>query len=765
MRNNIQNDVKAENSREFTSKLDLSGSISTTASMGKVNCKFMRRLLPYTKALCGEEQMVWLSPMVRPTYGKLFYKTWHYFVSCKDLWAGWPSFKTGQPVSSNGQILKFTVEPHAQVGGLALFALVGAKASLYISEVSESHPLSEGVNRTFYIQPPVNASYTALVQRILSSFYSPNTNSGRPQIDVGTLCNGPFFWDGTQAKRVPSGNVQWESFCDLEAYNMSAAQRANGFDYTNVKIDKADAKVFFVHEDESTQKIYVCCLAFRFSSWGRWYSDLLRALGYGFQLGSNEYKTLLPLVGVFDSYWNTFGLNQFQNFESTYAGRVKSWWDTHDNFDPWLSEDMWETFNSFILVELGCMWVTEQADYVAAHLPQPVIGQPAPYSGLIDVNGPSVPITIPSGNDSRRPNMPNNIERDGHAYITNVNHGALDSRLMMRLYKTTNRNTPLGRHIASLMKAAGYGFYAMYAKVNYIGETSIPLNIDKVVSQSDTFNPVTEDGAPLGDYAGRGIGYKPNDKKLYHYTEDEGFWFCLDAITCDSSYSQGVDQTLSNITRDSQFNPDYDGEGLVLHNKSLIAGSDSVCASALAAYMSSHDVIPDGSSVPEMVWKKPFGFAPIYSEYKVGRSIVNGGFAAPSERNSYLAFILDKLLYPNEVVVQQESESSTVKSYQIGLSLPIGEIPVAGTAWRYLSRFFWLSNLNRIFAYSGSLLPSVWSLFQKYAEIFEYIYRVKDNYVLVSDLWFKVWSACLPIEETWGTLDPDKKELEYFDRT
>ena len=81
MRNNLQNDVKVEKGREYSSKLDLSGSVSETLSLGKINVKFMRHLIPYTKALVGDESLVYLSPMVRPTYGKLFYKQWHYFIT------------------------------------------------------------------------------------------------------------------------------------------------------------------------------------------------------------------------------------------------------------------------------------------------------------------------------------------------------------------------------------------------------------------------------------------------------------------------------------------------------------------------------------------------------------------------------------------------------------------------------------------------------------------------------------------------------------
>lgn len=765
MRNNLQNDVKAEKSIEQVSKLDLSGSVSTTLSMGKVNVKFSRRVLPYTKAIVGDESLVYLSPMVRPTYGKLFYKTWQYFIACSDLWKPYQAMMTKQPISVNGQMRTFTREPHAENRGLASFAFNGAKCSLYVSDsISESNPINLGVNRSFYIKAPVNQSYRTLINTITQRYYY--LDSGKPRLKIGLLLGGPTFWDNSNDLDFVSGNLSWETFTDLTSYEgISVAGLASGFDYTTVPIDKADYKIFTL-EDIDGDKV-VCCWAFRFSSWGKWYSSLLRALGYGF-LGSDIYKhkSLLPLLGTFFAYWNTFGLNQWQNIETTYCGRIKSAWDLIDDYDPWKQSATWSLFKSFILDELGAMWVTENADYIAAHLPQPVIGQDlAGWSGVVDVNGATIPITQSTGNASRRSNEPNRIEGDGHAKINSVEHGALDSRLIMRLYKVTNRNTPLGRKIADLAKAAGLGFYMMYCKTDYLGETSIPLDISKVTSQSDTFNPVTEDGMPLGDYAGRGIGYQSNDKKLYHYTENEGFWICLDAVTCDSGYSQGVDTTLERISRDDKFQADYDGFGLVVHDKDILVGSDEVSTVAFK-----HSAIVAGDPVPEgriaqCSAQMAFGFAPIYSEYKVGRSILNGGFAYPSERNTYLPFVLDKVILSNIISVIRKTEDVDTKTYRVGLSLPVENVPQSGTAWRYLSRYFWLSNLNRIFVYQGKSLPQVWQNFETYADVYEYIYNQPDNYILLSEIWFKAWSRCLPIEETWGTLDPDRRELAYFERT
>ena len=768
MRNNLQNDVKVEKGREYSTKLDLSGSVSETLSLGKINVKFMRHLLPYTKALVGDESLIYLSPMVRPTYGKLFYKQWHYFLAIEDIWKGYPSFMTGQPISVNGNLVTFTHEPAMTNGLLAAFAFIGAKASLYISKVTEASPLTDGVNRDYYIRSPLNVNYNSLVARIMSDYYYVSPSDHMPYLRIMKLLGIQNYPDEALSNfPVVSGNLTIDTFKDLTNYgSVPEASAASGFDLATVPIDKCDYKIFFGFTDtQNNNEQYVCCLAFNFSSFGQWYSNILRALGYGFNPMDRKVKSILPLLGCFMAYWNSFGVEQFQNFESTYCGRLISWINVNANYGSKLDFDsrIWSLFTDFLYYELGSMWVTEQADYIAAHLPQPVISaQPELFTGISDVSSSGTgSITIPiSHSDNEQ--EPSAYRADGHAYMNKVQHGALDSKLLMRLYKVTNRNTPLGRKISDLMDAAGLGFYKMYCKPNFVGQFSTQLQIGKVTAQSDTFNPVTGDGAPLGDYAGRGIGYKNNDGKLFTKSAVEGYYYCLDAITCDAGYSQGVDQTLQHITRGNKFQPDYDGFGLVVHDLDLLIGNTEMSTDALKSYLASAGVTSD--NVVDNPAEKSFGFAPTNSEYKVGRSIVNGGFALPSERNTYLPFILDKQIFANVLSLIKAEHGDDIHHYKVGISLPSQEIPLAGSAWRFLSRFFWLSNLNRIFSYQGQSLPTVWDVFQTYKEDFEFVYRQKDNYTVISEVWFKAWSACLPIEETWGTLDPDKKELEYYER-
>ena len=55
---------------------------------------------------------------------------------------------------------------------LPSFAFNGAKASIYVSEVTEQAPLNLGINRTFFTRPPANLSFKALVTALMSPYWS-----------------------------------------------------------------------------------------------------------------------------------------------------------------------------------------------------------------------------------------------------------------------------------------------------------------------------------------------------------------------------------------------------------------------------------------------------------------------------------------------------------------------------------------------------------------------------------------------------------------
>lgn len=780
MRNNLQNDVKIENAKQYANKFNLSGSYSSSASMGEVSVKFSRLLQPNTKAMAGEESLIFLAPLAAPAYAKQYYKTWHMFVPVADVWPNYDAFISQQKISRNGTIIQPTLEPCCPKDILSLFCLNGAKCSVYFhripAELIDSTDIRALVSGGYFDVPDTITSgdYQHLLDIALDQIWFKRAD-GTPVIDVGKIvgCSG----DGSL--ELESGNLDKATF---KRNTTDVGQSAwFGYDLTGqVAMGSSDFSLYrkLEHASFENDEAYIVCYAFRLSSWGIHFLKNLRGLGYGIDMDAkDERRSIIPLIATYQAYWDIFGLNLWQNFESTYCGRLKSALEQTNSTDVSINDDLWPLFKSFITTELGAMWVTEKNDYVSAHLPQPVVSSAneTPLYGVMDVkpgaggSGVVRPANVihVTDNSSSRDGMPTNGMRDGHAQIMDTIHGYLDSEILKRLYKRTNANTALGKKIIDLMRSQGLGTYLERTRTNYIGDTSIDLNINSVVSQSDTFKQSSEgnEGAMLGQRAGKGVGYKANDDKLYYKTDCLGYWICFEAVTCDSGWSQAEDLTLKDIHQHEKYQPDYEDLGYQLDSKAVINGSRNDSFGAVAAANQRTNLTMSS---------QPYGFSPRCSQYKVGRSCVSGGFALRSTRNQFLCYNMDKQVFPDEFLTQEISgltidAPSGARKILHMLSMKTSDVPTASLSYRFLARYPWMGNLSRIFAYNGQPIPySLWlngvEDYDALSKVWEYHYRNEDNYLILGEIWFKIWSHMLPIEETYGTIDHDKKELEYVER-
>lgn len=796
MRNNLQNDVKIENAKNFISKFNLSGSYSSTASVGEVTCKFSRLLQPGTKAMCGEESLVFLAPLVAPTYAKQHYKTWHNFIPVEDVWPNYSAFMTQQTISRNGQIIQPTLEPCIPKDGLSLFVLNGAKGTLYARQLPDTFNIAdvetldmESFISGGYFDFPSSlnvvsgtSEYSKLYRKAVNRFWFLRSD-GTPVFNYGKLArctlDAPIEMGGASDLELESGNMTLETF---RREDVDVGQSLwYGYDLTtNVSMDKSDINIYSVIENgDGLDHSYIVCFAFRLSSWGIRLFKTLRGLGYGIDVDAiDEIRSILPLLATYKAYWDVFGLNLWQNFESTYCGRLISYLQQTNSTNVWTNSTAWNLFKPFMMTEFGAMWLTEKNDYISAHLPQPVVSANniTPLQGVVDAmpveSGTSSPSRVIEITSNANPvsGQPTTGREDGHAYINVIQHGYLDSEILKRLYKRTNANTALGKKIADLMRSQGLGTYMERTRVNYIGDTDVILDVQSVISQADTFKSAngSREGAMLGQRGGRGVGYKKNDKKLYYKTDCLGYWICLESITCDSGWSQSEDVTLSALRQHEKYQADYENLGLSLSPKSIINGSRNEGFGG---------VIYNGSKRRNLsMSSQPFGFAPRMTPYKVGRSCMSGGFALRSMRDTYLGYNMDKVVLPDEFYNQDVTSLNVntisgptgCKKFIHMIGFKTKDVPTAGNPYRFLGRWPWMGNLLRIFAYEGTGEGYAHWLssdnYEDLARVWEYHYRTEDNYILLGEIWFKAWSPMVPIEETYGTVDSDKKELEYVER-
>lgn len=794
MRNNIQNDVKIEAAENHYTKKNLSGSISNTHSLGRVGVCFSRAMLPDSKAMCAPESLIQTTPLVSPCYAKQHYKQWHMFIPIEDIFKNYSALMTGKEISRDGAIIAPDKFPHIPACNLAEFALNGAKCTMWFKQLNkygeayDSAPgyggmkptgeffCARGLSTLIPLDAVQGASASVTIERLVD--IAKTRMNWQANADGVPVWNTEHLMSHTVNGGIPtfySGNLLEKSFILPDLDEDENTTDEIGYDLNSfVSIDGADVVFYdriFVSFEVSTEMppvYFLVAYAFRLSSWGAELYKIIRGLGYGFDLDDNSFVSVLPLIAAYKAYWDIFGLNLWQNYESTFAGRLQTYYDNRASVPVAGDADAFNLFYNFIMNELGQMWLTEKNDYISAHLPQPVIGDinQTPLFGVADVQetesdrvGPAVNIYPGDGGASPVGGQPSLLLEDGHAKTRKTTHGALDSEILKRMYKATNIQTALGQKIVALMKANGLGTYMERTRINYIGDFNVNLDVSAVTATSDTYQSASKDGRPLGSRAGKCVGYNKGNKKMFYRTDCFGWWIALDCITADSGWSQGVDLTNKVIKREDMYQPRYDALGLKIDTADVLVGTRDTCFANL----------PDVEVGTKTPARKSWGYAPRYAEFKVGRSLDNGGFALKSRRNYFLTYDMNKLIFVDNLTTFPVKDKTTdsIKTFRVAKSLSVDDLPIAGNPYRFLNRWPWLANLGRIFAEVGQTLPSFMfsgGALRFLAKAWEYVYLNDDNYIVQSDIWFKAWNTAIPIEETYGTIDPEEHDLKFIER-
>ena len=145
----------------------------------------------------------------------------------------------------------------------------------------------------------------------------------------------------------------------------------------------------------------------------------------------------------------------------------------------------------------------------------------------------------------------------------------------------------------------------------YIGAKSFPLQFGDVMSQADT------EGANLGSYAGKGLGYGEN---TFGYETDE---YGLFIITCSLvptiGYYQGIDRNVMHLSRLDYWTPEFDQ-----------LGNQAIGSAELYVPSKPTDAVNGSTGADTAVLSglstSIFGYAPRYAEYKCGRDRLTGDF-------------------------------------------------------------------------------------------------------------------------------------------
>lgn len=145
----------------------------------------------------------------------------------------------------------------------------------------------------------------------------------------------------------------------------------------------------------------------------------------------------------------------------------------------------------------------------------------------------------------------------------------------------------------------------------YIGSDNVPVQIGDVMSQSST------EGAALGDYAGKGLGY--GGSSFDFETDEYGIFIIMSSIVPTIGYYQGIDRNVMHISKLDYYTPEFDQLGTQAIKGSEVYVNSINGTAAVNGYA-------DETIADNVV----FGFTPRYAEYKIARDRLTGDWRVNS---------------------------------------------------------------------------------------------------------------------------------------
>ena len=436
-----------------------------------------------------------------------------------------------------------------------------------------------------------------------------------------------------------------------------------------ISIDGADF-VFEFNDTSSEGSFYQ--LAFRLTPSGQRLRKIFVGLGYDC-LTDNYSKplivSLVPLLAFYKAYFETYYPQRFVSFPNTNCFNLIQWLSALQ--DPVLSTALRLSDKALSLLfpffdDLSNCFYASEDDYISIHTSTPLNASHSSNLPVVsDVTSAIVQSSTTSDLDNKGTTVPKFILGKSTS---------LDSFLLKSLTRFTNyvsKDSVIGQRMSQWVKQHFNADIAnqLFKDSHFIGRTSIPLNISDVFSTSDTAlgSGSSATGERLGAFAGKGIGF--GNLEFNFHSQVHGYVFVFACIVPDSRTCQGVDPTLLSITRFSLPSPEFDALGYEVTDKRV--------------FVPSNDISPlnQNSSSSQ---NYSFGFVPRYTGFKFKKNIANGDMSRRSTSTSMSPYFLDRLIDHNHI-----SRSTFVSTET--------PIPSASPSWRFITRYGYLGNFNRIF--------------------------------------------------------------------
>lgn len=457
--------------------------------------------------------------------------------------------------------------------------------------------------------------------------------------------------------------------------------------------------------------------AFRYSTRAKHLRSVLIGLGYSLAMQDWTKVNALPIFAFYKAWFDTFAPKRFTSWTDTRVFKFIQ--KTSHSYLPNVSNDV--DFQREVLKDVSDCYYVSNDDFVSVH-----------RSTIDNISLSQFPYINESGTSSKTASI-NNYAQPYLSNSTNLSLIALD--VVKRLTRFVNKDSIIGQKMSTWVRNHFNAQVAnsLYQDVYQIKTDVLPLQINDVFSTADTADTSTQTGERLGSYAGKGIGF--GDTGCRFHSDRHGYLLCISAIVPKSGYFQGTDSSLYGLDRFTLPSSDFDALGMEVSPLGFVAGDIGYT---------------DSSSSTKLDYSSGFGFVPRYSGFKFKKNIVNGDMSRRSLIDSMSPYYLDRILQTGDALYRSLPDNKYSEVYKFKPS-----IPFASEQWRYLTKYPWLGDFDRIFynddVYHGSYSSPVDN---EHSDIDVYGAR-PDNFIVQSLFTMKIQDVLKPLSMSYNTFDED----------
>lgn len=660
---------------------NLPKNVYTSSQFGFLQPSVCRELCAQDTVSIRVASSVLLQPVAKPTFGRVFLKQYCSFVPIEELYHPFPSMLKGESYRGvNSSYIPQSV-PTVSLAYLTFVCYMMGSVEIWRGDyISDAGDLSQTVGNLLKVTSDAQwrSDWSTWITELVT--YFDLTQQQFDGVVSYALSKGYF----TKDENDPLGRDYAPDY----------------YDWYSV-----------IHDPLDDSKAIV--ISGRLSDRGRNFRKIL--IGCGYQcLFDKDVKTVLPLFAFYKVWFDLFAVQRSKTWKDSYAYGILERVEQVPSSFMDLTKNNSDVYNvlKFLMTDLTECYYTQNPDYASAHINGTGIGSAKSEIYLrnnLSTNYPEY-ATVEAEQDSQPKMVINNQN--------SLTQQGLD--ILKKLYQRVNTNTAIGGRIAEYMRTIFGADYKQENESNFIGASSVNIDITRVNSTAETSEGY------LGEFAGKGEGQDRGN--TYKFTaKQQGYLINMFCIIPDTRLCQAVDPNLDHIQREDYFDPAFDAITLLPTKKMSIFGVSDMIR-------------------PRNDFRAGFGNIPNYTEYKVSFDTLNGDMSLPSVRTSYLPFTLGRYIVPGLSYVQTVDDVRRVVFVMPNLNNIVN-----GDKWRYIGLDRWLGNFDRIFVNQGTPESAIYQSYGLQNPLDQVALRLDDNFVVYQFVDMSVTGYQLPMADSFQT--------------